>query len=240
MPSSFEAPHQRWARVANETPGAARLHNVQYCSVANSELGLRERKRVATRRAIQRAVLTLAAERGFDNVTVEEVSREADIAPRTFFNYFPTKEAALIGDMPDVLGEAAVADFVAGRPHGQLFADLGELLAEELADFAGDRELHKLRHCVFRDSPHLSKLHFATLRDLEERFAIVIRRRLDADADRAGRVVSDEDAWLLSNIASATMRSAFMAWARTDDETPIADRIRRAFRSVNRVVDEYR
>ncbi|MFM6974439.1 MAG: TetR/AcrR family transcriptional regulator [Agromyces sp.] len=206
----------------------------------HSELGLRERKRLATRQSIQRAVLTLAAERGFENVTVEEVSREADIAPRTFFNYFPTKEAALIGDFPDVASPDAVARFVAGEPHGELFADLGELMGEQFEGFTGDRELHQLRHAVFRESPHLSKLHFANLRDMEERFAAIIRQRLELDAKRRGRQVASDDAWLLSNIASATMRSAFMEWARTTDEIPLADRVRRAFSSVHRVVEEYR
>lgn len=213
---------------------------MQYCSVAEVELGLRERKRRATKRTIQRAVLTLAAERGFDNVTVDEVSRAADIAPRTFFNYFPTKEAALLGDLPQAPSEAAIEQFVAGGPSGEFFRDFGELMAEQLAGFTGDREFHQLRHCVFRDSPHLSKLHFGNLREMEERYAEVIRRRLDADAHRRGSAVPEEDAWLLSNIASGTMRAAFMAWVRADDETPIADRMRWAFANVHRVVGEYR
>ena len=45
--------------------------------------GVRERKRIATRNAIQRAVLTLALDRGFDGVTVEEISHAAGVSPRS-------------------------------------------------------------------------------------------------------------------------------------------------------------
>ena len=67
-------------------------------AAAPDELGLRERKRLATRREIQRAVLTLCAQRSIDKVTIDEISRFAEISPRTFFNYFASKDSALVGD----------------------------------------------------------------------------------------------------------------------------------------------
>jgi AcrR family transcriptional regulator len=57
-----------------------------------TEPGLRERKKQQTRELIAQTARRLFAERGFEGVTVAEVAREADVAEKTVFNYFPTKE----------------------------------------------------------------------------------------------------------------------------------------------------
>jgi AcrR family transcriptional regulator len=58
----------------------------------NAEPGLRERKKQQTRQLIADTARRLFAERGFERVTVAEVARAADVAEKTVFNYFPTKE----------------------------------------------------------------------------------------------------------------------------------------------------
>jgi AcrR family transcriptional regulator len=58
----------------------------------SAEPGLRERKKQQTRQLIADTARRLFAQRGFDGVTVADIAREADVAEKTVFNYFPTKE----------------------------------------------------------------------------------------------------------------------------------------------------
>jgi AcrR family transcriptional regulator len=60
--------------------------------MTTAELGLRERKKQRTRALIADTARRLFLERGFDAVTVTEVARAAEVAQKTVFNYFPTKE----------------------------------------------------------------------------------------------------------------------------------------------------
>ena len=59
-------------------------------------MSLREKKKIETKNKIFEVSGRLFKEKGFENTTVDEITREAGIAKGTFFNYFPTKEALLL------------------------------------------------------------------------------------------------------------------------------------------------
>ena len=79
--------------------------------------GLRERKRERTRRAIADTARRLFAQRGFENVTVAEIARAADVSEGTVFNYFPSKEDLVYARM-DVF-EQQMLNAIRDRPAGE-------------------------------------------------------------------------------------------------------------------------
>lgn len=70
---------------------------------------LRERKKVETLAAIHEAAASLAQQRGLELATVEAIAESAGVSPRTFFNYFPSKEDAVLGLREPVLDPAEAA-----------------------------------------------------------------------------------------------------------------------------------
>ncbi|GGH91296.1 TetR/AcrR family transcriptional regulator [Arthrobacter liuii] len=74
-----------------------------------SSPSLRERKKAETWSAIHEAAASLAQQRGLEHATVEAIAESAGVSPRTFFNYFPAKEDAVLGLHEPVLDPSEAA-----------------------------------------------------------------------------------------------------------------------------------
>jgi AcrR family transcriptional regulator len=185
--------------------------------------GLRERKKQATRRALQQAALRLVAERGLDKVTVEEIAAAADVATRTFFNYFSTKEEALLGRDPDK--QAAFVAALADRPAEEdPVTAMHAVLVAQADDMASRADDWQLRMRLVNDYPQLLPSHLAGFAEGE-------RAMSEAVAARTG--VLREQSLSPDRVAagaSAAMRSAMTRWRATDNRRPLADHIDEAFR----------
>ena len=75
-----------------------------------TEIGLRERKKARTRRVIADAAARLFAERGYEQVAVSDVAREAEVSEQTVYNYFQTKEQ-LVTDLDQLVQDQLSASF---------------------------------------------------------------------------------------------------------------------------------
>jgi AcrR family transcriptional regulator len=146
--------------------------------------GLRDRKKAELRRALRSAALRLAAERGVAGVTVEAIADAVDVAPRTFFNYFSSREEAFV--FPDRGWVQVVTAELLDRPSDEtplqaletVFMQVADELVEGRAEFV-------LRAELIRSEPSLLGTHLAAFANYERALseAIAQRMRLDVDAD---------------------------------------------------------
>ncbi|MEV4010198.1 TetR family transcriptional regulator [Nonomuraea angiospora] len=97
--------------------------------VINGGVGLRERKKQRTRRALIEAALRLFDQKGFDETTLAEIAAEADVSTRTFFSYFASKEDVVFYDSARKMELAAAT--LAGRAPGESPGDVLLRIVEE-------------------------------------------------------------------------------------------------------------
>lgn len=168
--------------------------------------GLRARRRRETARDIHLVALRLARERGFDVVTVEAISAEAGIAPRTFFNYFPTKEAAVILGLPELTEEHGEA-FLRGEsvPYPRLLAEVVELLSRLFAGELPSRDEMGDVFSVSRANPPVFAAMLAELEAFQRRVGELVAHRLN-------RAPDDEVATLIAALAMTILRSGLDRW----------------------------
>ena len=174
---------------------------------------LRERKKVATRRAIRRIALDLIAERGFSHVTVEDIAEAADISPRTFFNYFPSKEAVLFGadrDRTEALRERILtqpAEIGALEVLCSALVAEAAAVAEELAALGGEPATWLARMKAASVDPQLRAAQAAHMASVEQVIADALATRLGTE------IGSDPYPQLLAGAAMGVMRAVGMIWA---------------------------
>jgi AcrR family transcriptional regulator len=201
-------------------------------SLLGPRSSLRERKKLATRRSIRRAALELIAERGFSHVTVEDIAAAADVSPRTFFNYFPSKEAVLFGADPgraEELRTRLVHDLPGHSVLEVLRVVLTErsrLLAAELAELGGDPARWAAQMKAAHADPQLRAAQASHMARVESTFASALAERLGTDPDR------DPYPLLLASAAIGVLRATMSFWAASGGAVPLDQLTDAAFRAL--------
>ena len=177
-----------------------------------------------TRERLFRAALDLFARKGFTETTVEDITEAADVGKGTFFNYFPSKEAAIV--WPTTLRSARLASDLAGRPAGESLADA---LVEVVAGLYGpggqdglpENWLDEFRALAAAE-PALHGEYLKAQAAGERALAGVIARRI-------GAAESDLEPLLLAGVVAAAERAAVLHWFRqAGPSTSLADVVRTA------------
>jgi AcrR family transcriptional regulator len=181
-------------------------------------MGLRERKKEQTRRAIEDAAFRLFAEHGFQATTVADIAEAADVAPRTFFAYFPSKEDVLFADF-DETSEALAARLRDRLPGETTFDALRAWITGLLPDLEADENREALRHRLCSEYESIA----AHERHLMARFEAIIAESVAAD-------LGDAPSDLRPRMIAAAAIAALMAMRPDDpgaEELPPQEKLQR-------------
>lgn len=196
----------------------------------NLDLGLRERKKLATRSALHAAALELAVARGVEHVTAEDIAAEAGVSARTFFNYFATKEEAFVADDLDRarLFITTVVAAPGGTPIWPLLRDTA--IAVFGVSVRPDRE-RALKEKLVRTSPAVVAQAMAAFARLEDELVVELHRRIDDPSPLHAR--------LLATSVIAALRAAIETFLASNDSPSFTDLLDEAFAVLAPAFDSY-
>jgi AcrR family transcriptional regulator len=168
----------------------------------------RERKRLATHRALIRSARELVQAHGLDGVTVEEIADAAGYTARTFFNHFSCKEEAVVALDPATLSR--LESDLRARPAEEGPAEALRAVLVGGADASAMRHHWQLRHELVTLHPKLLPRHLAATEQVESALTLALAERLGIDPTRDPRV-----RMLVAGVL-ATTRAAVNWWSESD------------------------
>lgn len=190
-----------------------------------TSVSLRERKRTDTYRALHDAAAELVLDRGLQNVTVDEIAEQAGVSQRTFFNYFPTKEDAVLGVRTPQLSREHI-DSYRNEEGRDLLARVVELFAESVRScFVPTDDLTRRRRLA---AAHPELRHRWMLKVAEtERLALQV-----VEDEQTQLLETPEAARVLVHLAGAVIR---FTYTTTPGAISVHDDV-----ALNRAIDTFR
>ncbi len=230
---THSTPHRRFTQGRNVSADVAlpvddyltatvtRFHHVRGGEREVPVTNLRERRRHRMMSDIERCALRLFAERGFDAVTVQEIADASDISERTFFRYFPTKEAVLRSELDLRVAELEAA-LDARPPEEPVMVALRGALLELAERYEADRETVLTWTAVVAAAPSLASRLGAYQHAFSEGLLEFVRERLPVDDD------NELDVFVAISAVLAATYAASTSWVEAGARGPLVPMVTRA------------
>jgi AcrR family transcriptional regulator len=167
-------------------------------------LGLRERKKIKLRRAIQTEALRLFEAQGYERTTVEQIADAAETSTTTFYRYFPTKEDVVLRDDYDPIAEAVFAARPADEPLAETLRAAVSAIVDQI-EVDHDETLVRLR--LIYEVPALIARSAGELRQTVDMMARLV-------AARTGQAADNYQLRLTVSALVAVQSEAAQTWAR--------------------------
>jgi AcrR family transcriptional regulator len=177
---------------------------------------LRQRRRAQTARELHTVAVQLARELGFDVVTVDAIAEAAGVSPRTFFNYFPTKEAAIVHIVyivyrPPLRTSTGRAPTEVRRGLHEVFNEILDLLVTGLDEQPLEREIMRDVWAIAAQHSAVLAAMLAELDTLAQQLIATAAQRLEVRNDAA-------EPELIAALAMTAVRIGIERWTKQPDD----------------------
>lgn len=184
---------------------------------------LRERKRLAAMRRIQREAVLLFDAHGYPQVSVERIAAAAEVSPSSVYRYFGTKEHILLWDEYDGPALVRFAELIAAHPP---VTALRRACTEILETLFEDDSWHDRRRMSYiLEEPALQAASAGYAHEVATALAGML-------ADQLGRPPDDVDVYLFAHATVGAILAALRYWHESDYQRPLADILDRVFTSL--------
>lgn len=188
---------------------------------ATKSTGLRERKKLERRTRLADVAVELFERNGFEKTTIEQIAAAADLAPRTFFSYFATKDDLVLADYTDRLRR--ILEELDRRPAAEpAWEALRSSFATVADDYEAEESRIRRRFAIMATSPSVAARSLQLQAGWEQALADALTRRLEADP-------GDPMPRLLAATALAVMRASLQHWLLNIEDGPLPDLVQRSF-----------
>jgi len=204
--------------------------------------GLREKKRAETRAQLEKAALDLVISDGLEGATIDAISARAFVSPRTFFNYFDSKEDAILGIRDVEITEDALPEILESIDRNDLVAAIIRVLFHAMVPSIENFNLHDARKEAVQRYPQLLGRQMAQMFRMGKQLTALTESLMQRDPAFASDdpAATARLAEILLMMCGSAVRSAAREWAAGGSVGTAEDMEQRAIELVREVVEKLR
>jgi AcrR family transcriptional regulator len=202
-------------------------------------VGLRGRKRQETRARLEQAAVSLVVRDGLEHATICAISDLADVSPRTFFNYFESKEDAVLGLSTMKLSDESFAGLLERNDGTPLVEAVIDLMMAALGSSIMEPATRASRIEILRRYPELLARQMVQLNRMHRQLVSAVVQLLDTNAAAGSPTTSEATADTLLALCGGAIRVAVREWVadgRDSDEQQLQQRAAELVREVSRTI----
>ncbi|WSJ91142.1 TetR family transcriptional regulator [Streptomyces sp. NBC_01304] len=184
-------------------------------------MGLRERKKIATRVAIRRSTYRLIAEQGWDATTIEQIAAGAEVSPSTVFRYFPAKEDIVLTDEYDPIMLAVLGSRPLDEPPLESIRYVMVIALNAMMEVPDERAEMIQRTKLMVEVPAI-RAH------MTETMSATSRLLAGALAERGGRAADDLEVRIFTAAVLGALREVTIVWGEGGFEEDVVGLVNRA------------